>query len=64
MRLEEYELAREAYSAGLTLLAQYDGNEDQLPRAITDLQTLLGQQQDPALARIAEPILAALEDAD
>ncbi|MEZ4593688.1 MAG: tetratricopeptide repeat protein [Chloroflexota bacterium] len=64
LRLEEYELARQAYNAALILLDRYDGNEAQLPRAITDLQTLLGQQQDPALARIAEPILAALEDAE
>ena len=64
LRLEQFELAEEAYAAGLTLVARYDGNEDQLPRAITDLQTLLGQQQDPALARIAEPILEALEEAE
>ncbi|MCA9899883.1 MAG: tetratricopeptide repeat protein [Anaerolineales bacterium] len=64
LRLEEYELAQAAYDAGLTLLDRYDGNDAQLPRAIADLQTLLGQQQNPALARIAEPILEALEDAE
>ncbi|MCA9917318.1 MAG: tetratricopeptide repeat protein [Anaerolineales bacterium] len=64
LRLEEFELAQEAYSAGLTLLERYDGNDAQLPRAISDLQTLLGQQQDPTLSRIAEPILEALEDAE
>ena len=64
LRLVQFELAEEAYAADWTLVARYDGNEDQLPRAITDLQTLLGQQQDPALARIAEPILEALEEAE
>ncbi|WP_420628566.1 tetratricopeptide repeat protein [Candidatus Leptofilum sp.] len=63
LRLEQFELAEEAYAAGLTLLDQYDGNEAQLPRAITDLETLLGQQ-NPELARIAEPILEALQVAE
>ncbi|WP_420641445.1 tetratricopeptide repeat protein [Candidatus Leptofilum sp.] len=64
LRLEQYELAEEAYAAGLTLLARYDSNDDQLPRAISDLETLLGQQQNPELARIAEPILEALKEAE
>jgi tetratricopeptide (TPR) repeat protein len=64
LRLAQFELSQEAYAAGLTLLARFEGNEDQRPRAITDLETLLGQQQDPTLARFAEPILKALADAE
>lgn len=62
LRQEEFRLAEEAYAAGIKLLARYDGNEAQLGRARTDLETLLAQQ--PELAPFSGAILEDLDGAE
>jgi tetratricopeptide (TPR) repeat protein len=60
LRLEEFRLAEEAYDAGLTLLARYDGNDAQLGRARTDLENLLAIEPD--LAPFGEAVLEDLDE--
>ena len=60
LRLEEFQLAEEAYNAGITLLLRYDGNDAQLGRARTDLENLLTEQ--PNLAPFGGAILEDLDE--
>ena len=62
LRLAELRLAEEAYAAGLTLLARYDGNDAQLGRARTDLENLL--VEEPDLAPFGGAILEDLDAAE
>mgnify|MGYP002713303861 CR=1 FL=1 len=62
LRLEEFQLAEEAYAEGITLLARYDGNDAQLGRAHTDLENLLSLQ--PELAPFGGAILEDLDEAE
>ncbi len=62
LRLEEFQLAEEAYAAGITLLTRYEGNDAQLGRARTDLENLLAIQ--PELAPFGGAILEDLDEAE
>jgi hypothetical protein len=62
LRLEEFQLAEEAYAAGITLLTRYEGNDAQLGRARTDLENLLAIQ--PELAPFGGAILEDLDAAE
>ena len=62
LRLKQFQLAEEAYAAGITLLARYDGNDAQLGRARTDLTNLLEEQPD--LASFGSAILEDLDEAE
>ncbi|MCP4417595.1 MAG: tetratricopeptide repeat protein, partial [Chloroflexi bacterium] len=62
LRLEQYQLAEEAYAAGITLLTRYDSNDAQLGRAYTDLTDLL--EEWPNLASFGDAILHDLDEVD
>ncbi|MAT99347.1 MAG: hypothetical protein CL608_19585 [Anaerolineaceae bacterium] len=62
LRLEEFQLAEEAYAAGLTLLARYEGNDAQLGQARTELEDLL--LEEPSLTPIGGAILEDLDEAE
>ena len=61
LRLDEFQLAEDAYAAGITLLARYDGNDAQLGRARIDLANLLNDRPD--LAPIGGVFLENLDEA-
>jgi tetratricopeptide (TPR) repeat protein len=61
LRLEQYQLAEDAYAAGITLLMRYDGNDAQLDRARTTLTDLL--EERPELAPWGGAVLADLDEA-
>ena len=60
LRLEQFQLAEEAYAAGIGLLIRYDGNDAQLGRARTDLVNLLAEKPD--LAPFGGAILEDLDE--
>ena len=62
LRLEQFQLAEEAYDAGIILLRRYEGNESQLGRARLDLENLLAEL--PELAPFGGAILEDLDEAE
>ncbi|MCA9943860.1 MAG: tetratricopeptide repeat protein, partial [Anaerolineales bacterium] len=62
LRLEQFQLAEEAYDAGIILLRRYEGNDAQLGRARLDLENLLAEL--PELAPFGGAILEDLDEAE